>query len=62
VREQDIIEGRKPICKCKGIRKSVFLKHMKAGLRTVKALPKATGIGGRFFDLDKDDKVKEVTL
>jgi NAD(P)H-nitrite reductase large subunit len=45
VKEQNIIEGLKPICKCKGIRKSVFLKHMKAGLRTVEALQKATGAG-----------------
>ncbi|OGW36660.1 MAG: hypothetical protein A2X58_01935 [Nitrospirae bacterium GWC2_56_14] len=45
MKEQDIIDGLKPICKCKGIRKSVFLKHMKAGLRTVEALQKATGAG-----------------
>jgi NAD(P)H-nitrite reductase large subunit len=45
MKEQEIIEGMKPICKCKGIRKSVFLKHMKAGIRTVEALQKVTGAG-----------------
>ena len=45
MKEHDIIEGLKPICKCKGIKKSVFLKHIKAGLRTVEALQKATGAG-----------------
>jgi NAD(P)H-nitrite reductase large subunit len=45
MKEQEIIEGLKPICKCKGIRKSVFLKHMKAGLGTVEELQKATGAG-----------------
>jgi NAD(P)H-nitrite reductase large subunit len=44
-REQDIIDGLKPVCQCKGIRKSVFLKHIKAGLRTVEELKKATGAG-----------------
>lgn len=43
--EQQIIDGLKPICKCKGIRKSVFLKHIKAGLKTVEALKRATGAG-----------------
>ena len=28
-----------------GVKKSVFLKHMKTGLRTVEALQKATGAG-----------------
>lgn len=44
-KNQDIIDGLKPICQCKGIRKSVFLKHIKAGLRTVEELKKATGAG-----------------
>ena len=43
--EQEIIDGLKPICLCKGIRKSVFLKHIKAGLKTVDELKKATGAG-----------------
>ncbi len=43
--EEQIIDGLKPICLCKGIRKSVFLKHIQAGLRTVEELQKATGAG-----------------
>jgi NAD(P)H-nitrite reductase large subunit len=45
VKEQQIIDGLKPVCQCKGIRKSVFLKHIKAGLKTVDELKKATGAG-----------------
>jgi NAD(P)H-nitrite reductase large subunit len=44
-KEQQIIDNLKIICQCKGIRKSVFLKHIKAGLRTVEELQKATGAG-----------------
>lgn len=44
-KEQQAIEGLKPICLCKGIRKSTFLKHIKAGLSTVEELQKATGAG-----------------
>jgi hypothetical protein len=29
--EEQILDGLKPICLCKGIRKSVFLKHIAAG-------------------------------
>ena len=43
--EQEIIDGLKPICLCKGIRKSAFQKHIKAGLKTVDELKKATGAG-----------------
>lgn len=43
--EQEIIEGLKVICKCRNIRKSVFLKHIKAGIKTVSELKKATGAG-----------------
>lgn len=43
--EQEIIEGLKPVCLCKGIRKSVFLKHIRAGIVTVEGLRKATGAG-----------------
>jgi NAD(P)H-nitrite reductase large subunit len=43
--DQDIIDGLKPICLCKGIRKSIFLKHIKAGTRTLDELRKATGAG-----------------
>ncbi|HTG00369.1 MAG TPA: (2Fe-2S)-binding protein [Nitrospirota bacterium] len=44
-KHQEIIDGLKPVCQCKGIRKSVFLKHIKAGLKTVNELQKATGAG-----------------
>jgi NAD(P)H-nitrite reductase large subunit len=43
--EQEVIEGLKPVCICKGIRKSVFLKNIRAGLTSVEALRKATGAG-----------------
>lgn len=45
MKERQIIDGLKPICLCKGIKKSVFLKHIKAGLTTVEELKKATGAG-----------------
>jgi NAD(P)H-nitrite reductase large subunit len=44
-REQEIVEGLKVICKCRNIRKSVFQKHIRAGLVTVEELKKATGAG-----------------
>jgi NAD(P)H-nitrite reductase large subunit len=43
--EQEIIEGLKTVCKCKGIRKSVFVKLINAGITTVEGLQKATGAG-----------------
>lgn len=43
--EQEIIEGMKPVCLCKGIRKSMFLKHIRAGITTLEGLRKATGAG-----------------
>jgi NAD(P)H-nitrite reductase large subunit len=45
MKEQQIIDGLKPICQCKGVKKSVFLKHIKAGLMTIEELKKATGAG-----------------
>jgi NAD(P)H-nitrite reductase large subunit len=45
MKEQQIIDGLKAICLCKGVKKSVFRKHIKAGLTTVDALRKATGAG-----------------
>ncbi len=45
MKEQQIIDGLKTVCQCKGIKKSVFLKHIKAGTKTVEALRKATGAG-----------------
>jgi NAD(P)H-nitrite reductase large subunit len=43
--DEKIIDGLKPICLCKGIKKSVFLKHIQAGLLTVQELQRATGAG-----------------
>lgn len=43
--EEEILDGLKPICLCKGIRKKVFLKHLAAGVTTVEDLKKATGAG-----------------
>jgi NAD(P)H-nitrite reductase large subunit len=45
MKEQQIIDGLKLICLCKGIKKSVYLKHIKTGLTTVEELKKATGAG-----------------
>ena len=45
MKEQEIIDGLKVICKCRDVRKSVFLKHIRAGASTVEALKKATGAG-----------------
>lgn len=44
-KEQEIIEGLKPVCICKGIRTRVFQERIKAGLTTVEELKKATGAG-----------------
>lgn len=41
----EIIEGLKPVCRCKGIRKSVIDRHINEGKTTVEALRKATGAG-----------------
>jgi bacterioferritin-associated ferredoxin len=43
--EQEILDRLKPICLCQGIRKSVFLKHIAAGITTVAGLKKASGAG-----------------
>jgi NAD(P)H-nitrite reductase large subunit len=43
--EEEILDNLKVICRCKGIRKKVFLKHIRAGVATVAALQKATGAG-----------------
>lgn len=43
--EEAILDGLKPICLCKGIRKSVFLKHIAAGVTTLEGLRNATGAG-----------------
>jgi bacterioferritin-associated ferredoxin len=44
-KEQEIIEGLKPVCICEGIRARVFQDRIKAGLTTVEELMKATGAG-----------------
>jgi len=44
-KEQEIIEGLKPVCICKGIRMRTFQERIKAGLTTVEELKKATGAG-----------------
>ena len=44
MKEEQIIDGLKPICKCKGIKKGDFLKHISAGIGTVEEL-KTTGAG-----------------
>jgi bacterioferritin-associated ferredoxin len=44
-KEQEIIEGLKPVCICKGIKARVFQERIKAGLTTVEELKKATGAG-----------------
>jgi NAD(P)H-nitrite reductase large subunit len=43
--EEQILDGLKPVCLCKGIKKKTFLKHIAAGLRSVEELKKATGAG-----------------
>ncbi len=42
---EQVIEGLKVICLCKGIKKSVFLKHIKEGKKTLEELRSATGAG-----------------
>ena len=44
-KEQQIIDGLKVVCKCKGIRKRDILKQIKAGAKTVEELKKALGMG-----------------
>ena len=45
LKERQIIEGLKVVCKCKNIRQRDFLKHIKTGMTTVEELKKATGAG-----------------
>jgi len=44
-KEQEIIEGLKPVCICKGIKARTFQDRIKAGVTTVGELKKATGAG-----------------
>ena len=43
--EQSIIEGLKPICQCKGIKKKILLQHIASGIQTVEALKHISGAG-----------------
>jgi bacterioferritin-associated ferredoxin len=44
-KEQEIIEGLKPVCICKGIKKKAILEKIKDGVTTVEGLKKSTGAG-----------------
>ncbi|MFA5516315.1 MAG: (2Fe-2S)-binding protein [Desulfuromonadales bacterium] len=43
--EEEIIDGLKTICYCKGIPKKIFKRHMAAGVKTLAGLRLATGAG-----------------
>ncbi|PLX98496.1 MAG: (2Fe-2S)-binding protein [Desulfuromonas sp.] len=43
--EQEIIDGLKTICICKGIKKKVFKELIADGKKTIEELRKATGAG-----------------
>jgi len=43
--ENEIIEGLKPVCQCKGIKKKAMLQHIAAGIQTVEALQRISGAG-----------------
>ena len=43
--EFSIIDGLKTLCKCKSIKKKVFLQHIAAGIHTVEELKQITGAG-----------------
>jgi NAD(P)H-nitrite reductase large subunit len=44
-REQEIIEGLKPVCLCKGVRTSTVLRLIRSGKLTVEDVQQATGAG-----------------
>ena len=44
-KEQEIIEGLKLVCVCKGIKQRTFMQKIKAGMTTVEELQRATGAG-----------------
>jgi len=44
-KEQEIIEGLKPVCICKGIRKRAILDRIRAGATTLEEVRRATGAG-----------------
>ncbi len=43
--EQQIIDGLKPVCLCRNIKKRVFLRHIAEGKRSLEQLRAATGAG-----------------
>lgn len=43
--EQEIIEGLKPICQCKGIKKKTLLQHIASGIQSIEALQRISGAG-----------------
>ena len=43
--EKEIIDGLKVICKCQGIKKRTFLKHIASGVVSVAGLQHITGAG-----------------
>ena len=43
--EQEIIDGLKTICICKGIKKKIFKELIAEGKTTIEELRKATGTG-----------------
>jgi NAD(P)H-nitrite reductase large subunit len=43
--DRKIIEGLKPVCRCNGINRRTLLKHIDAGVHTLKGLQEATGAG-----------------
>lgn len=45
VSEQEVIEGLRPVCICKGIRARVILQVIRSGRSTVKEVQQATGAG-----------------
>jgi len=64
-KEAAILDGMKPICLCKGIRKAVFLGHIRSGVRSVAELKRLTGAGsgscrGRRCDSRIDGLLREV--
>ncbi len=43
--EQQIIEGLKPVCQCKGIKKRTLLQHIASGIHSIEALQRISGAG-----------------
>lgn len=43
--ESDIIDGLKPVCLCKGVKKQTLLRHIASGIQSVAALQRVSGAG-----------------